>query len=333
MRSATNKRVAVATLLFVVSACTSRDLGSRATSLTAGVINPDSMGATPSDVQKLPMREPPDLLESSGVVISPAQPDIIFTFNDSGNKPYLFAMDTAGNARGRWKIDGADNRDWEAASRGLCSGTAPSINPSSYCLFIGDVGDNGAVRSVVTLYQVPEPLLSKEVASGNIAATALRFRYPDAPHDVEAMYIGPDRTTYLITKRALPKSSGALRPSLVFTIPGSAWSGGDTVVATLLDSLPIVPGSSELRQITDASLSSDSRLLAVRTYGQLFVFATDSLTGRVINSIPPAVCNIEGVEKKHGEGVAWTDNNTKLLLTNEGRNAPMHRITCPLPQH
>ena len=289
------------------------------------------MGVLPTNVHLLPMREPPDLLESSGAVATPAQPDIIFTFNDSGNEPFLFAMDTAGTLRGRWKIEGAANRDWEAASRGPCTTAMPAIKTESSCLFIGDVGDNGAVRDVVTIYQLPEPVLSGELSQGMLAATSLRFRYPDSPHDVEAMYVGPDGTTYLITKRPLPKTFGALRPSLVFTISADRWAARDTSMATLLDSLPIVPGTSPLRSITDASLSSDSRYLAVRTYGQVYIFATDTLTGRVLNQVPPAICNIEAVEAKPGEGVTWVENNSQLLLTNEGRDAPMHRLTCPLP--
>lgn len=312
----------------LLAACTAKGADSNKSDATVA----DSMGVVATDVVKYPMREPDDLLESSGAVISPAQPDIVFTFNDSGNDAVLFAMDTSGNTRGRWAITGAANRDWEAASRGLCTNDPNAEALTSYCLYIGDVGDNGAIRPEVTLYQLPEPLLPAHVVQGHIEARSLTFRYPDQPHDVEAMYVGPDRTTYLITKRPLSTASGALRPSLVFTIPASAWEQPTNVVATLLDSLPIVPGSSRWRSITDASLSADSRLLAVRTYGQVYVFATDTLTGRVLNQVPPAICNIDGVEAKRGEGITWFGKSGALLLTNEGLDAPMHRITCPLPQ-
>lgn len=318
-------------LSMCASACGTKDAALRVANTLSGKVGADSMGAKPADVRSYSMREPGDLVESSAAVISPGQPDIVFTINDSGNDPVLFAMDTLGNLRGRWKIEGASNNDWEAASRGPCTRAAPTINPTSHCLFIGDVGDNGEGRKIVTLYQVPEPLLSRELSRGSLPATKLVFRYPDSPHDVEAMYVGPEGTTYLITKRPLKDVAGALRRSLVFGIPQAAWAGRDTVIATLLDSLQIVPGSSGLRRITDASLSADSRWLAVRTYGQVYVFAVDSTTGRVRNEVAPATCNVEDVESKHGEGIAWFGTGTQLLLTNEGRNAPMHRITCPLP--
>lgn len=315
-----------------LSACGAKESALHLANSASRGIDADSMGAKPENAHNFEMREPSDLVESSAAVISPAQPDLVFTINDSGNDPVLFAMDTLGNLRGRWNVEGASNRDWEAASRGPCISQSTASNTSAYCLYIGDVGDNGAARKAVTLYQVAEPLLPAAMTAGSVAATRLTFRYPDRPHDVEAMYVGPDRTIFLITKRPLKNAFGALRQSLVFTIPPSAWAEPDTVVATLSDSLPIVPGTSEWRNITDASLSTDSRLLAVRTYGQIYVFATDTATGRVQRAVAPAVCNINGVESKRGEGVTWTGNNTQLLLTNEGRNAPMHRITCPLPK-
>ena len=169
------------------------------------------------------------------------------------------------------------------------------------------------------------------VTEGVLSVAVLHFRYPDSPHDVESMYVGPEGSVYLITKRALRDNAGLLRPALVFSLPSAAWQTRDTVVATLLDSLPIVPGSADKRQITDASLSHDSRYLAVRTYGQVFTFATDSATGRVRNEIAPTVCNIVQTEEKHGEGITWFVGSRELLLDTEGRNAPLHRITCPLP--
>ncbi|MDQ6612051.1 MAG: hypothetical protein M3Y64_06435, partial [Gemmatimonadota bacterium] len=148
---------------------------------------------------------------------------------------------------------------------------------------------------------------------------------------VEAMYVSRDGTTYLITKRALKNAAGTLRRALVFAVPSSAWFVGDTAVATLADSLPIVPGSADDRYITDASLSFDSQFLAVRTYRQIFIFATDSLTGRVVKTIAPAICNIDGVERVRGEGITWFGATRELLLNSEKLNEPMHRLTCPLP--
>jgi hypothetical protein len=67
-------------------------------------------------------------------------------------------------------------------------------------------------------------------------------------------------------------------------------------LAQLVDSLPIVPGSAPRRTITDAALSADARHLAVRTYGEVYLFATDS-AGRARRDVTPGVCNIAGLEQ------------------------------------
>lgn len=328
------RRCLLAVTLAAIAACGQSDTAIRAMQSLSSTANADSMGAAPTAVQTFAMNGPDELSESSATIMTPSQPDIVFTVNDSGNNAVLFALDTVGNLRGRWVVTEATNVDWEAASRGPCTrnGMSAVLPPATSCLFLGDVGDNSAARAVVTLYQVEEPTVPQSLAEGSIPAEKLVFRYSDGAHDVEAMYLGVDGTTYLITKRALKGASGALRPALVFAVPATAWAQRDTATATLVDSLPIVPGSSILRNISDASLSFDAQYLAVRTYGQVYVFATDTTTGRVLHDLAPAVCNIEKVESQHGEGVSWFGTTRQLLVSSEGRNAPMHRITCPLPQ-
>ena len=293
----------------------------------------NSEGALPTSVDTIPVHARRDLKESSSLTMSVSQPDIVFTINDSGNEPILYALDTAGTYRGAWRLAGATDRDWEASTRGQCMRTATgaTVPPSASCIFIGEVGDNQAVHETSAIYQVEEPTVTRDTAEKTVPAEKLMFRYPDRAHDVESMYMGTDGTIFLLTKRALLSSSGTLRPSLVFALPPSSWEAKDTVTATLVDSLPIVPGSAWLREVTDASLSTDSKYLAVRTYVQIFIFATDSATGRVRHDVAPALCNIGSVEHTHGEGISWFGTTRQLLLGSERHNQPLHRVTCALP--
>ena len=182
------------------------------------------------------------------------------------------------------------------------------------------------------IYRVAEPTARQAGFTGDVAAEALVYHYADGPHDVEAMYVAPNGDTYLITKRLLLDPSGRPRPALVFVLPRAAWESSGPVVAQLVDSLPIVPGSAPLRAITDASLSPDAHVLAVRTYAQVYTFATDSVTGRVRGAIPPGVCNIIAFDVWPGEGITWFGRSAKLLLTSEGRESPMVVVDCPMPR-
>jgi hypothetical protein len=284
------------------------------------------MGVVPPSPTLIPLQARPLLVENSAAALSRTQPGVFFTINDSGNDALLFALDTTGADRGVWRVNGATDVDWEAASVGPC---APLPND---CVYIGDTGDNREQRSSRVIYRVREPVARAAGFTGAVTAQALRYRYPDGPHDVEAMYVAPNGDTFLITKRPRADATGRRLPARVFRLAADAWARSTLVQAELVDSLPIVPGSAPLRVITDASLSPDARTLAVRTYAQVYTFATDSLTGRVRGAIPPGICNVVAVDLWPGEGVTWFGRSGKLLLTSEGRESPMQVVDCPMPR-
>jgi hypothetical protein len=284
----------------------------------------DSMGASPKDISKIPLHAAPGLVENSAAAMSATQPGVLFTINDSGNDPLLYAIDTTGADRGLWRVIGATNVDWESAAVAPCDAKVPS----STCVYIGDTGDNHDRHSFRVIYRVREPRASG--ARGSVSADRLRYTYEDGPHDVEAMYIAPSGDVVLITKRPRAGGGGRLRPALVFEIPVTAWSTRGFATARLVDSLPIVPGSAPLRLITDAALSLDAKHLAVRTYAQLFVFAT-APTGLVDHRVAPSVCNIVPLGEAQGEGVTWADSRGRFVFTSEGVKSPLHLATCPLP--
>ena len=292
------------------------------------------MGIRPASIRLIRVQGRPELVENSAAAYSYAQAGVIFTINDSGNDPLLFALDTTGADRGVWRVQGATDVDWEAASAGPCGSHAvmPPIARPDECIYIGDTGDNSEARTSHVIYRVPEPPARSAGFTGVLAAEALHYRYPDGAHDVEAMYVPPNGFIYLITKRPRRDAAGRLRPALVFELPPDSWGKPGPVVARLVDSLALVPGSAPLRFITDAALSPDARALAVRTYAQVYTFATDPATGRVLGAIPPAVCNTVALNVWPGEGVTWLAPSGKLLLTSEGRFSPMQVVDCPKPR-
>src|SRR2546425_2345850 len=62
----------------------------------------------------------PRLIESSGVAVSHAHPGVLWSHNDSGDGPYLYATDLTGADRGRVLVSGAENEDWEDMALGPC---------------------------------------------------------------------------------------------------------------------------------------------------------------------------------------------------------------------
>jgi hypothetical protein len=236
------------------------------------------------------------LKESSGVAASRRQPGILWTHNDSGDGAWLFATDTLGTDLGAFRVQGAENRDWEAIALGPCE--------PNECLYIADAGDNAENHREVRIYRVPEPILPSRSQSTR-PADVLELRYPDGASDVEAAFVARDGAIFLVTK-------GRHGPAKAYRVPASAWRMRGTVVAEALGALPFETGGLA-NYVTDAALSPAGDRVAVRTYLALFLF---ELTER--NRLIPTglACDTGGLQLQ-GEGVSWL-NDRELVLTSEG---------------
>lgn len=277
-------------------------------------------GDTPlRDVVRMGALDSRALLEGSGIVASPSTPNVLWALNDSGNEPDLFALTPNGHVRAVLRVVGAKNRDWEALGVGPC--------PEGQCLYAGDVGDNEGHRKSLQIYRVREPAVSAGVGDVRSAAPIV-VRFADGGHDVEAMYVAPDTSIWFITKRPNNRPDGSKRPVHLHRLLPNQWNR-ETPLA-IEDSLPITPEEGMGRDwVTDASLSTpDSagkRRLAVLTYGAVYVFETDALTGK-----PGALlqrCAIP-VNERSAEGVTWLADGRVLLLS-EGVGEPLYAGRCP----
>ena len=257
--------------------------------------------------------------ESSGVAPSRRTPGLLWTHDDSGEPPYLFATDTTGAVRGTFSVTGARNLDWEDIALGPCGRSA--------CLYLADTGDNSERRSVVVLYRVPEPSLPdrrpKQVRP-TAPAQAVTFRYPDGPHDVEAMWVAPNGDVHLVSKGR----TGRIRH---YRIRAASWTSPRPVTAELLEALP-VPVRSRLDYVTGAALSPDERIVAVRSYASVYFFYVMA-NGRLALPPEPRACDVRALGIQ-GEGVSWLDRDV-LVLTSERAILPAGTIAvarCALPR-
>jgi len=279
----------------------------------------------------------PRLVESSGVAVSRAYPGLLWTHNDSGDGPYLYATDLRGTNRGALLVPGADAIDWEDMSLGPCPVAfplhprPPPVNAAT-CIYLADTGDNLEFRPFVTIYAIPEPPPPERASdtSGTTRAPAvLRLRYPDGAHDVEAVYVSPrDTAVYLVSKGATRGS--AIR---VYRVDRSAWRTTDTtsdiVVATLVQTLDIHPNSEAGRVVTAGAIREDGRLVALRTYSEIYLFYP-GVGGRLLPARERA-CNIAGIEVG-GEAIDFLDASTFVLTSEAGRSRPgtIDTVQCRL---
>jgi hypothetical protein len=243
----------------------------------------------------------PMLDESSGLAASRRQPGVLWTLNDSGNDPWIFATDTLGRDHGAFTVIGAENRDWEAIALGPCG--------SRDCLYIADTGDNGRDLGTARIYRVPEPAIPAR-SPRTRAAEVLEFRYPRGSWDVEAALVGGDGTVYLITK------AGGRAPT-VYRLRPEAWGKDQPALAEAIGKLPIDAGSLGNR-VTDAALSPSGGQVAVRTYLAVYLFA---LTSQGALRPLGIACDAAGLQLQ-GEGISWLDDRVLVLTSESGFGSP-----------
>lgn len=280
--------------------------------LTPGLLAGQSpwVAATPRVDHSSPLRNP-GLTESSGVVVSRSQPGILWSFNDSGNAPEIFATDTIGSDLGRFTVPYSWNKDWEAMTTGPCGPVT--------CLYIGDIGDNKENRASVTIYRLAEPKVPRPLTRQALVTerpAGIELRYPDGAHDVEAMYFA-DSSLYLVTKG---RSSGVL----LFRVPAVPWRSGKAVMAEPLGALPIVPKKHRGRLVTDAAIAPNGHTVVVRTYVDLYFFERQQ-DGRLLPKRGTNSCAIAGLESQ-GEGVDWLGSD-RLVLTSESSLVSASTVT------
>lgn len=229
------------------------------------------------------------IAELSGLAASRRQRDRYWALNDSGDEARLYLIDGRGKVLREVVVDGAENHDWEALESYEQGGRS--------WLLIGDVGDNGAVRDVVTLWRVEEPDPARR-QTRTARAERIDFRYADGPRDSEAVTVDLSRGEVLIfSKRTVP--------SVMYRLPLSASASGGIHVAERVATLDGIPQPSEEEiarggrvaryraQVTGASVDCSGEGLMVLTYDGLHRYRrqpgqdwAEALPGQVPARVP-----------------------------------------------
>jgi hypothetical protein len=239
--------------------------GSAIASAAAG--EPSFLGPLSAGTLQAPPKQ-----ESSGLAVSRQSPDILWTHDDSGGAPVLYAVDTSGRLRGSVRVTGVKNEDWEDVASFQRDGKA--------WLLIADTGDNDAERDTVRLHVIEEPATSRLNPSSETQVTpaySLRIRYEDGSRDCESVAVdATEGAAYLLTKRDAP-------PRL-YRVPLGP-SKEKQVVARRLGTVPELSGNTPIDSLfkhvagkraawpTGFDVTGDGSAAVVLTYAGPVVFS------------------------------------------------------------
>lgn len=127
----------------------------------------------------------PRIQESSGLARSHVHRGVVYTHNDRGGNPEVFAVDSSGT-RAVLTLKTAAV-DWEDIA------STPDGR-----IWVADIGDNDVARRTVSVSVFREP---EVLTSSTLPVTTYEFVYPDGPRDAEALLVQPGTgRIHLVTK-------------------------------------------------------------------------------------------------------------------------------------
>ena len=241
----------------------------------------------------------PRITESSGLAASLLHPGVLWTHNDSGDDPRIFAIAPDGSTAATYTLPDAPARDWEAISGGRDADGRP-------VLWIGDIGDNLGVWRSVRVLQVREPEVLRD---GALEWTQYDLAYPDGSRNAEALLADPATGRLLVASK---ETSGAG----LYVAPAPLVAGSRNTLRRVGD-VPSV--------ITDGAFTADGSRVALVDYVYAWVYrwTGDGLAPDPERILLPA--------RGQGESVAWADDGSALLVGSEGVRSAILRVPVREP--
>ena len=248
--------------------------------------------------------ESDEIDEASGLVVSRSDPSYLWTHNDSGGDPALYLITDVGGNSGKYTIAGASNIDWED----IAVGPGP-IDTATY-LFIGDIGDNRAVRDSLTIYRVVAPDLTVPNLPQQATLTGaepITFQYPDGARDAETLMVDPvTRDIYILSKREANIG--------IYRLPFPQ-STSETITAERMGTIPFT-------NIVAGDISADGSGILIKNYFNVYHWVR-SPGESVAVALMKDPSRLNYAAEPQGEAIAWDpDGGSYYTVSEEANGVP-----------
>ena len=324
--TAVKRALAVIGVALVLAACSSSDDGgddadasgetttstTEATTTTTSVptATPDDLAAAVCAAQRVRPAgrvQDPQITELSGIVSLETG---WWVHNDSGDTARVFDLAEDGTTLATVDVEGVDATDWE------------DITGLGDELFVGDIGDNDAVRPEILVQRLslPEPAPVGQVTLPAADVQTITLRYPNGPRDAETLMIDPRSRELIVVHKVFGGESE------IYVAPEDDWSDGD---ATLVASGTVDLGDSPLDALTAGDVGYDGQVVALRTYSAVLVFPRqeDQTVAEALARNEP--CDAPTAIEVQGEAFAFTAEG--YVTISEGERSRINRFAVTVP--
>jgi len=273
--------------------------------------------AAPAPAQT-PTLQDDRLNELSGIASSQAHPGTFYVHNDSGDTSRFFSIGSDGHLNAVFYFKGdASSRLGVVDVEDIALSGGPEKG-SGY-VYLGDIGDNNAIRKYVTVFRIKEPALPAAGAAANVEAEPLFLKYPDGAHDAETLMADPlDQLLYIVSKRE--------DSVIVYSTPLD-FKSSDTVVLQKRAKL-YFPGSGEVKWITAGDISQDGQQVLLKTYAQVFYWKRQPNEG-IWQTLERSPSILPYTVEPQGEAIAFSLDGKSYYTVSEGVHAKLYNYKTP----
>ena len=259
-----------------------------------------------------------DMDEISGIAASGINPNIYYVHNDSGDTSRFFAILPTGDVKSTVYFKGDPNQKQGVVDcEDIAVGPGP-LKGKSY-VYLGDIGDNKAVRKYLTVYRMEEKKAWATDSLSSAEAAPINLKYPDGPKDAETLMIDPiERLMYVVSKRQDTVT--------VYTTPLS-YKTNDTLTLTKRCKI-FFPGFRLFKWITAGDISKDGQQVLIKSYSKVYYWKRDN-NEPIWKTIqkPPRILPYS--EERQGEAIGFTPDGKGYYTTSEGVYSPIFYYKVP----
>lgn len=256
--------------------------------------------------------------EISGIAASEVFNGIYYVHNDSGDTSRIFAITPHGNIKKVIYFKGDPKEKLGVAD---CEDIAVGIGPAkgkSY-IYMGDIGDNRAERSYITVYRIEEKKTWAKDSVVHAEAVPIHFKYPDGPRDAETLMIDPiEKLIYIVSKRTDSVT--------VYTSPLN-FKSNDTLILTKRCKL-YFSGFRPLKWITAGDISRDGQQILLKNYEKVYYWKRSN-NEPIWQTLLKKPTQLPYKFEKQGEAIGFTLDGKGYYTTSEGVFSPIYYYTIP----
>ena len=239
---------------------------------------------------EIPIHNAPFLREVSGLAHSLRNDTIIWTHNDSGDDPKIYAISESGNYLGTIALKGVVHHDWED----ITAVEDPSTGRKY--IYIGDFGDNKSQYTSYNIYRIPEPEPEAYLnRTFEMTPEVVNYEYSDIQtQDAEALFVMPESMEVLILSKVVNNAR-------IYTL-GQPFNNTGTHIADRI-------GTFDLGFVVGADFQKNQ--LIVKSYASVYCY---NLGSDILSTLSSNPVVLPYSLEPRGEGLCW-DNDNKGYFT------------------